>query len=165
MGTRNKEVDNNNVINLDMRESSRRKIWINGDSTKVIELNLSDMGILTRLNDAYPKLDDLVAEVKKFASAEITDEDNAEQLGQLSEKFKEINQKMKDLVNYIFDYNVCDVCCDGGSMYDLVNGQYRFEYIIDKLSALYETTINEEYKRIQARMATHTSKYTSKKRR
>lgn len=163
MGTKSKEVNNSNVINLDMSDSARSKIWINGDSNKVIELNLSDMGILTRLNDAYPKLDDLMAEVRDFASAEITEEDNAEVLNDLSVKFKSINQKMKDLVNYVFDYNVCDVCCDGGSMYDVVNGQYRFEYIIDKLSGLYESTINEEYKRMQLRMEKHTNKYTKKR--
>lgn len=163
MGTKLKD-DNSNIINLDMRDSARRKIWINGDNTKVIELNLSDMGIITRLNDAYPKLDELSAEVRVLASADIPEDDDTSILADMAEKFKSVNQKMSDLVDFVFDYPVSAVCCDGGSMYDIVNGQYRFEYIIDKLSTLYEDTINEEYKRMQKRMATHTSKYTRKKR-
>lgn len=159
MGVKNNA--DNNIINLDMSESARRKIWINGDNTKVIELNLSDMGIITRLNDAYPKLDELSAEVREMASAEIPEDDDATALSIMAEQFKSINEKMCDLVDMIFDYPVSAVCCDGGSMYDIVAGQYRFEYIIDKLSALYEDSINEEYKRMQKRMATHTNKYTT----
>lgn len=153
-----------NIIDLDLSSSARTKIRINGDNSKVLELNLSDIGIITRLNDAYPKLNDLQAEVTKVASAEISDDD-MEALSIIGEQFKVIDQKMRDIVDKIFDFPVCDICCDGGSMYDPVAGQYRFEYIIENLSKLYGDTINAEYKRMKNRMETHTAKYTKKKKR
>ena len=147
------EVKDKNVLNLDLSETARTKIWVNGDNTKVLELNLTDMGVMSRLQDSYPKLDELTAEVKNLASADISDEE-------IVETFKKIDKQMRDIVDNIFDFPVCDVCCDGGSMYDPVGGQLRFEYIIDRISKLYETSLNEEFKRMQAKVKTHTAKYT-----
>lgn len=152
-----------NIIDLDLSSSARTKIRINGDNSKVLELNLSDIGIITRLNDAYPKLDELQAEVTKVTSADNIEDEEA--LSIISEQFKVINQKMKDLVDFIFDFPVSAICCDGGSMYDPVAGQYRFEYIIENLSKLYGDTINAEYKRMKNRVETHTAKYTKKRKR
>ena len=147
------EVKNKNVLNLDLSETARTKIWVNGDNTKVLELNLTDMGVMSRLQDSYPKLDELTAEVRNLASADVSDED-------IVATFKKIDKQMREIVDNIFDYPVCDVCCDGGSMYDPVGGQLRFEYIIDRISKLYETSLNEEFKKMQAKMKTHTAKYT-----
>lgn len=141
-----------NVLNLDLSEIARTKIWVNGDCTKVLELNLSDMGIIKRLQDAYPKLDELSAEVQNLASAEISDDD-------VVFAFEKIDKKMRDIVNGIFDFDVCSVCCDGGSMYDPINGQLRFEYIIEKLSNLYEGSMQKEFDKIH-KMEAHTAKYT-----
>jgi len=147
------EVKDKNIVNLDLSETARTKIWVNGDCTKVLELNLTDMGVMSRLQDSYPKLDELTAEVKNLASADISDEE-------IVATFKKIDKQMRDIVDNIFDYPVCDICCDGGSMYDPVGGQLRFEYIIDRISKLYKTSLNEEFKRMQAKMKTHTAKYT-----
>ena len=67
---------------------------------------------------------------------------------------------MRNIVDDIFDFSVCDICCDGGSMFDPIGGQLRFEYIIEKLSKLYEGTIAEEMKRVQTKLNKHTAKYT-----
>jgi len=147
-----KEKDKN-VINLDLSETARTKIWVNGDCTKVLELNLTDMGVMSRLQEAYPKLDELVNEVKAINSDDASDEE-------IVATFKKIDTQMKNIVDRIFDFPVSDICCDGGSMYDPIGGQLRFEYIIDKLSNLYQTSLNEEFKRMQAKVKTHTAKYT-----
>ena len=147
------EVKDKNVVNLDLSETARTKIWVNGDNTKILELNLTDMGVMGRLQNSYPKLDELMAEVKYLASADVSDED-------IVATFKKIDKQMREIVDNIFDYPVCDVCCDGGSMYDPVGGQLRFEYIIDRISKLYETSLNDEFKKMQAKMKTHTAKYT-----
>lgn len=147
------EVKEKNVLNLDLSETARTKIWVNGDNTKVLELNLTDVGVMSRLQDSYPKLDELTAEVKNLASADVSDED-------IVVTFKKIDKQMREIVDNIFDYPVCDICCDGGSMYDPVGGQLRFEYIIDRISKLYKTSLNDEFKKIQAKMKTHTAKYT-----
>ena len=156
-----------NVINLDLSETARRNIWINGDCTKVIKLNLTDLGIVARAKDAKEKLDELQAEATKLASAEVpksmeTEEDERK-IDEAIEQFRAIDRKMKDIVDSIFDYPVSDVCCDGGSMYDPINGQYRYDYIIDKLMALYGDEWEKENKARKTAMEKHTSKYTGLK--
>ena len=149
----NVEAETPAALTLDLSETARTNIWINGDCTKVIRLNLTDMGVMSRLQDAYPKLDELTAEVQNLASADISDKE-------IVATFKKIDQQMKDIVDDIFDYPVSEVCCDGGSMYDPVGGQLRFEYIIDRISKLYEASLNDEFKKMQAKMKAHTAKYT-----
>lgn len=143
-----------NAISLDIPEIARTNVWVNGDCTKVLRLNLSDMNIMKRLRESYPKLDELTEEVQSMmTSEEITSDE-------VIDAFDKINQQMKDIVDSIFDFPVSDMMCDGGSMYDIIGGQLRFEYIIDKLAGLYESTVAEEAKRLNARLAKHTNKYT-----
>lgn len=153
-----KEVEENkNVINLDLSETARTKIWINGDCNRVLELNLSDVGIISRLEKAQAEIDELVEEVRKLSATDIPEDDPDNIVGST---FKIMNEKMCNIVDGIFDFPVCEICCDGGSMFDPIKGQLRFEYIIDKLSNLYKGTISEEMKRVQAKMKAHTAKYT-----
>jgi len=157
----------NNAVNLDLSETARTKVWVNGDCTKILELNLTDLGIMGRAKDAEEKLDELQAEANRLASAEVpsvikTKEDE-EKLNNAIELFREIDRKMRELVNGIFDFNVCDVCCDGGSMYDPIGGKYRYEYIIEKLMNLYGQSWQRENKRNQDRLKSYTAKYTKKR--
>lgn len=158
------EVKDKNVINLDLSETARTKIWVNGDNTRILELNLTDMGIVARAKDAKDKLDELQEEANSLASSDVPDsietEEDEKKVDEAIEKFRAINQKMKDLVDGIFDYPVCDVCCDGGSMYDPINGQYRYDYIIDKLMKLYGDQWEKEKKLRKQQMVHHTAKYT-----
>ena len=152
------------VISLDMPEVKRTSIWINGDCTKVVRLNLSDMNIMTRAKDAIGKLEELQAEANHLASVEVpdsfdTDEDK-KKLDEAIEMFRKIDKQMRAIVDEIFDFPVCDVCCDGGSMYDPFEGKYRYEYIIDKLMALYGDTWERETKKSREQMNKHTAKYT-----
>lgn len=154
----------NGVISLDMSEAARTKIWVNGDCQKVIELNLTDMGIITRFSEAYPKLLDLQNEI-----GSVIEEGKPEEMSGIDEisnfalQFKSIDKKMRDYVDYIFDGKVSDVCCDGGSMYDPVaGGWWRFEYIIDKLGNLYHAEFGKEMKANEQRMKMHTDRYTGK---
>lgn len=157
-----------NVLNLDLSETARTKIWVNGDCTKVLELNLTDLGIMGRAKDAKPKLDELQAEANKLASAEVPDtletEDDEKKIDDAIELFRDIDKKMRALVDGIFDFPVCEICCDGGSMYDPINGQYRYDYIIDRLMALYGQSWEKETKLAKDRMKSHTTKYTKKSR-
>ena len=102
-------------------------------------------------------MDELVEEVRKLSATDIPEDDPDNVVGNT---FKIMNEKMCNIVDGIFDFPVCEICCDGGSMFDPIKGQLRFEYIIDKLSNLYKGTISEEMKRVQAKMNKHTAKYT-----
>lgn len=156
--------DNKNVIKLDMSEAARTKIWVNGDCTRVIALNLTDLNVMTRAKDSMKKLDELQDEANKLASNEVPDDVEDAVFDDLIETFRGIDKKMREIVDYIFDFPVCEVCCDGGSMYDPINGQYRYEYIIEKLIKLYDESWERETKIAKDRMKSHTAKYTKKSR-
>ena len=161
------EAKNKNVVNLDLSETARTKIWVNGDCTKVLELNLTDLGIMGRARSAMQELDELQAEANRLASAEVPDsletEDDEKKFDDMLVVFRDIDKKMRKIVDSIFDFPVCEICCDGGSMYDLFKGQYRYEYIIDKLMALYGDSWEKEQKLAQDKMKSHTAKYTKKR--
>ena len=38
---------------------------------------------------------------------------------------------MRELIDFIFQANVSSVCADDGTMADPLNGQFRFEHIIE----------------------------------
>jgi len=140
----------NNIIDLNIGGIEKTKIRINGDNNSILELNLSDVGIGERLEKGYAKLQ---AEIKKISDMEISDED-------LPKKLKEADRLMRETIDYIFDSNVSEVCCKFGTMFDLDNGVYKFERILEALTNLYADNINSEYRAMKKRVQQVTDKYT-----
>ena len=151
----------NDVIdNIDLTVLNKKQFTVNGDSTKLLALNTSDMNIVRRLDEVYPKLLQLAQTVgDKLPEEEVSDEDKLEAL---SNTISEIDTEMRALIDYLFDSNVSEMCAPFGSMYDPINGQLRFEHIIDTLTKLYESNLNIEYKKMKIRMDKHTKKYVTK---
>lgn len=151
------------IIDIDLTATQRRKFRINGDNSRIIELNPSDLSIITRIDEADKKLQQCVKDLQSLASASTdTDED----IKNLGAQFKKVDKKMRDLIDYIFQSNVSDVCVPEGqgSMYDPFDGKYRYEHIIEALMNFFEHNIQNEYARMKTAVATKTSKYTKKKR-
>jgi len=144
-------------IDLDLSVTRKKRIRINGDNSKIIELDLSDMTIGNRLDEEYKKLMDYMNTVKELAS---TTNDDVESLSVDYSQFKEIDNRMRECIDNIFDYPVSEICAPKGSMYDPFNGSFRFEHIIDTLTKLYETNINDEYKKMSKRINSTAAKYT-----
>ena len=76
---------------------------------------------------------------------------------------KDIDSKMRELLNELFDSDIADKVSPDGSLYDPFNGKFRFEYIIDTLAGLYDNNFKQENELIQKRLRKHTGKYTRKK--
>lgn len=155
---------NNNIIDININGIQKKRYRINGDDSKILELNPTDFNITVRLNSAYPKLKDCEARVKEL-KAEESDTDTESNIASLSDfanKLSKLNTEMCELMDYIFNANVSEVCCDGGSMYDPMNGYMRYEIIIDNLTDLYEKNLTAETKKIQRRVKQRTAKYTKK---
>ena len=77
--------------------------------------------------------------------------------------FTAINSGFDRAFTSIFDSNVSEICAPSGSMYDPINGQFRFEHIINVLAGLYETDIESELTSIAKRVQKHTNKYSKRK--
>ena len=69
---------------------------------------------------------------------------------------------MRAVIDYIFDTNASEVCAPSGSMYDPVNGTYRFVHIIETLSKLYHNGLDDEFQKVKNKVEAKTSKYTKK---
>lgn len=150
---------------LDLSLSKRKRFRIDGDDFRVLELNTSDLNLITRLRSAYPQLKDIAQNAfKDLPDAVIEDENydfmEDEATSKLSEALQDADTKMRSLLDYIFDSNVSELCAPHGSMFDPINGKLRFEHIIDTLAPLYETDISTEMNKVTANVSKHTAKYT-----
>lgn len=144
---------NTNVIDIDLSVTKKKQFRIDGDDSRIIELNTSDMTIIERLNEVYPKLESLSAK-----TAELSGDDVEGGIKTL----KDIDKEMRELLDYIFDSQISTACAPDGSMYDLFNGEFRFEHIITVLLNLYEENITKEFNSMEKRINKHTAKYTKK---
>lgn len=156
-------IDNNVVGNIDLSALKKKRFTIDGDENRIIELDTSDIMITSRLAEAYPKIEDLLKRVQNIPTVEDnTDDINTmvNGLSQFGKNLKEIDTEMRQLIDYIFDAPVSEVCAPTGSMYDPKQGSFRAEIIIDVLMQLYENDIKAETKKIKSRIDKHTSKYT-----
>lgn len=155
--TKNTEITQSNVVDINIGIIPKKKFRINGDDNRILELNTSDMNIIARLKEAYPKLNALAAKFEVL-DYEDTGDEEADTI-KLATEWKAIDDEMRDFVDYIFQANVSEVCAVEGSMYDPYNGKFRFEWIIDTLSELYEKDLSKEFKKVTQRVQKHTHKY------
>lgn len=145
------------IIDINLDTVKRTKFRINGDPNAIIELDLSDLRIVDRLNSGMKDLQD---EMSKISSLP----DDASET-EVSEVMKQADLKMREYIDYIFDYPVSQACAKNGTMYDPKDGKFRYEAIIEGLIKLYTENINAEYEKIQQRMSKHTDKYIAIKNR
>lgn len=162
--TARKPLHNNDIIDINIAGLNKKRFRINGDDSKILELNTSDINIASRMSEAYPKLVECEKEISSISSGsdDTENELETEEIEDFSAKLKAVDKKMKDLIDFIFDSNVSEICAGAGSMYDPIGGYLRYEIIIDNLSSLYNDTLSKEMKNVQNRMKKHTAKYTKK---
>lgn len=158
---------NSDIQDINLSVIRKKRFRVDGDDSRILELNTSDLNILARLKDAYPKLiaiaDNAFKDLPQVDTSEEVDFINSAETAELIDSLKKADSEMRELVDYIFDSNVSEVCAPSGSMYDPINGQFRFEHIINVLAALYETDVEKEMGAIAARVKKHTGKYSKRK--
>ena len=158
-----KKNQDQDVVDVDLGFVEKRRFRICGDYNRILELNVSDLNIMARLKTGYPKLKELLIESQnKIQSIPNTPENNEQMLENIADCLTEIDGKMREIIDYIFDTNASEVCAPSGNMFDPVDGQYRFERIIDKLMGLYSIGLDEEYRKIKNTIDNKTKKYTKK---
>lgn len=160
------EVADTQIVDINLSEIQKKKFRIDGDDNKILALNTSDLNILSRLKESYPKLVNLTNEaINRLPENFPKDEENpieSEEVNNLISVLKEIDMNMRKQVDYIFDSNVSEICAQDGSMYDPINGKFRYEHIIDTLADLYADNISTGMNKIAKRVWKHTDKYIGK---
>ena len=151
------------IIDIDLSPTRKKRFRINVENNRILELNISDMNIFSRLSETFPKLDELQKKAVEGFSFDDTEVSDDEALAIVGNTLSEIDKEMRSAVDYIFGSNVCEVCVPEGSMYDPFNGKFRYEYILEVISALYENNISAEVQALTKRVDKHTAKYTKKR--
>lgn len=144
----------NNIIDIDLSVTRKKRFRIDGDDSRIIELNTSDMTILNRLDESERRLKALA----ESANVDLTGDDETD--GAVVTRLLATDKEMRDIIDYLFDSPVADICAPDGSMYDPFNGKYRFEHILETLFTLYEQNISDEIKKMRKNVRKHTDKYT-----
>ena len=152
MGTK-KKLDG--VVDIQLNIDNRKQFRINNDDKRIIELDISDFGILNRLRESYPRLQELG--VKGF---EFDEDDENIKLGEFMDSLNAINDEMISIIDYIFDSKVAKICANDKPLYNMVAGKFVFEIILDALFNLYSDNIRTELGQMSQRMKAHTDKYT-----
>ena len=152
------------IQDIDLSAIKKKRFRINGDNNKILELNTSDLNIISRLTVAYDRLQKYMEKVGNILSSLPDNEDELTEANEniIREQLGEIDENMKKEVDYIFDAPVSAICSDGGSMYDPFEGQFRFEHIIEAILRLYERNLDSEFNKMRRRVSAKTSKYTKK---
>lgn len=142
-----------NTVDVSIPQIEKKRIRFDGDNNRVVYLNTSDFTVIGRLEEVMPKLRKLAVD-----AADELDKGTSEK-----EVLEKIDNQMRDLIDYVFDEGASEAASPKGSMFDLFNGEFRFEHVIDVLTKLYENNMNEEYKRLKLRIDKFTNKYTKSK--
>lgn len=148
----------------DISLSSKKSFRIDGDNNRMIYLDTSDMNIAVRLEETYLDIQKLAVDATdRMASVKEITEDDTSGLSELASVLKDIDKQMREKVNYIFASDICDTCVPDGNMFDVTNGEFRYEHLIDVISTLYANNFRQEFKKMQERVKKHTAKYTNKR--
>ena len=158
---KDESIDSNFDGVIDLSATRKKRFHVNRETGNdgVLELNTSDISIITRLENLYPKLQKLSQDAS-LKQLDIKNTDDDKTISKISQALTKIDVQMRQIVDEIFDSNVSEVCVPQGSMFDPFNGEFRFEHIIDVLSKLYENNLNSEFKKMSEKMKKRTAKYT-----
>ena len=152
------------IQDVEIKAVRKQRFRFNHDNSMILDLNTSDLGVFARLRTSYDKLNKLMDEVGDLLSNMPDDGDENEEakMDRLSEALDKLDSNMRHEVDYIFDAPVSDTLCRDGSMYDPIDGMFRYEHIIDKISDLYENNLSREFGKMRERVEHRTGKYTKK---
>ena len=155
---------NNNIIDLDLSVTQKKKFRFDKDDNRILELNVSDMNIIGRISETYPKLNELNEKASKLMEGiNINEEDidsSMASAGTMAERLNAIDTEMRALIDRMFNAEVSVVAAPEGSMYDPFQGSFRYEHIITLLMSQYENNLQSEFGKMEKQLKKHTAKYT-----
>ena len=151
-------MPDNNFIDISLSEVGKKPIRFDNDDNRVVYINISDVGVIGRISDSLPNIENILADVFTVDLTEA--ETDAEKTANvLSEVFANGDKQIRELIDNIFNAPVSDAACNEGNMLDIFNGSYRFEYILTALMNVYEDNISKEYSTMASKISKHTDKY------
>lgn len=134
------------------------EILVDDDPSRVIRLDLSDTGVLTRLKAAEPRLQAIgkhFADIKRDSNVDTADACAAAML--------EAEPELADIIDGVFNAKVCAAATGSSSLFTLDDGMFLFERIVAVLGGLYSEQMEQEANAHRQRIDKHTAKYRAAK--
>ena len=157
---------NNDIIDLDLSITKKKKFRFDKDDTRIVEINTSDMNLMQRVNKAYPRLQELQDKASKLTDGIDTNDMGNEarainDIAIMAERLSAVDAEMREMLDFMFDAPVSSAAAPTGSMYDPFNGSFRYEHIIALVMKQYEENLQSEFGKMERQLKSHTDKYTS----
>lgn len=143
-------------IDISLESTRKKRIRVDGDDNRILELNTSDLGIFGRLRESEQR----IVDITKDAMQNWSDDETEDSLSLVADKFKQADEEMRKVMDYIFDANVSSICAPSGTMFDPINGKFRYEHILEVVGSVYEADLTTEITKLSSRVKKHTDKYT-----
>ena len=148
------------MLNINLDRGQRKKFTIDGDESRILELNTSDMGIFARL-DAFDK--NVTAALQEFDKIQTSEtEKDGWDIIKLGEQLHKLDEIIKEQFDILYDTNFSEVVVPHGTMLDLIDGEFRFQYLNEVFANLYEKQLSKELKIRNDTIRKHTKKYIEK---
>jgi hypothetical protein len=152
---------NDEIIDLDLSVTKKKKFRFDKDDNRIIEVNTSDMNLMQRVSTAYPRLVELQDKASKLTEGINVEEGSGiDDISTMAERLSKIDAEMRDVLDYMFDAPVSVAAAPTGSMYDPFNGSFRYEHIVAIMMKQYEDNLQSEFGKMEKQLKKHTDKYT-----
>lgn len=139
------------------------EFYVDDDPARVIKLNLTDMGVIARLDDCNASINDIQARFERLSA--MSDGDGMiDKMSEIAHEIKEAEAEMRGVINKIFGTDVCTPACgENSSVFDIsANGTLMYENILTVLGEIYGDAMKAAVKRREAHVKKHTAKYAKK---
>lgn len=127
--------------NLDLGEEYV-ELTINNDENRVIKVDLSDFGMIERLNESYKKIDEFQNSHKDIKIN--PDGTAADKLNESAEILKAFNTLVREQIDYILDSKVSDIVFGNKNPLSTVKGVPLYERFLNALKPYIEKIAKRE---------------------
>ena len=135
--------------NLDLGEEYI-ELTINNDENRVIRVDLSDFGMIERLNESYKKIDEFQ---KNHKDIKINpDGTAADKLNESAEILKAFNTLVREQIDYILDSKVSDIAFGNKNPLSTVKGVPLYQRFLNALSPYIQKIMEKEKKESNKRV-------------
>lgn len=144
---------------------------INGDDTKVVRFNPSDMGILARMDKALSAIADIGKELKSIDAPikndgtvefEGADDETLTLLKVAGEQLSDIDKKVRAQIDYLLDSDVSSIAFGNQSCLSMVGGKPLYERFLDALMPIIKKDVEAERNASKKRVEKYTKAVKSK---
>lgn len=134
---------------IDFNSGNYKEYAINGDENRVIRINVSDVGIITRIQDAMSKADNIAEEVSEREKKE-----------DRTQLLKEYDQRAREMVNDIFGSDVCTAALGSVNVFSVAsNGKPVLFNFLEALLAVVVQEIKSTQTAAQIKLEEKVEKY------